>query len=430
MNPIVASRPASTSSKPVAAHVERVVRGGGDEKAWGPDRRAVITKAVFDSVFGIGKLQPLIELEGVENIHIPRFDRPVAYFADGTRRKLPPVARSDAEFLAELQFIAAHVNGTADSRPFSATDSQLDLDLPGGARLTATTSPTERHTSAVIRVHRFVDVTLEDMAGMTPNPDGSYDKGPNRSLTPESVPTLTGLVKASRRIAVAGPPGSGKTTLMRALCNSIDPFEPIATIEKEYELFLDEMGDRHEVVYPMKHRQGQGERLADGTTVGAVTVSSLFEQALRKDVRRIIVGEARSGVEIDAMFQAFQSGVGGMCTIHAESAAGTIGRIALLAVRNPGVNLETAHMQIAHDIDVIIHMDRVIEGDRFRRVVTEIAQVESNGDNKAPTTHPLFVMDPVTHDLVRVGMPHGRLLQQLLAAGVDVEGFLEEGNAA
>lgn len=391
----------------ISAHIDRVVRESGDSTAWTSERRHAISKAVFDSVFGIGRLQPLIEEEGIENIHIIGHDTVIAFYADGRIEAKPPVARSDAELLEELQFIAGHVNGTENSRPFSASDPQLDLDLPGGARMTATAPPIEPRPSATIRVHRFVDVTLASMSAV------------NRTLTPPAVLFLQAAVRASRRIVVAGAPGTGKTTLMRALCNSIDPFEPIVTIEKEYELYLDRMGDRHHLVYAMQHRQGQGERLPDGTTPGEVNVVRLFDQGLRKDTRRFIVGEARTAEEIEAMFQAFQTGVGGMCTIHAESASDTIGRIARLAMRTPGVTRDGAYEEIGQDIDLIVHMDRILEDGRFRRIVTEIAEVQAGEEGKPPVAHAIFRANPATHDLEAVGRPTARLLDRLVAAGLD-----------
>ena len=62
--------------------------------------------------------------------------------------------------------------------------------------------------------------------------------------------------------------GVGKTTMVRALCAEIPPYEAIGTFETEYELHLHEMPDQHPIVHAWEARPGSGERGADGRQAG------------------------------------------------------------------------------------------------------------------------------------------------------------------
>ena len=68
----------------------------------------------------------------------------------------------------------------------------------------------------------------------------------------------------------------------------------------------------------MEARVGSSERDASGRAAGEVTLSDLVVDALRMNVRRIIVGEVR-GPEVVPMLNAMTVGDGSMCTLHARA---------------------------------------------------------------------------------------------------------------
>lgn len=389
-------------------HVEGIVRTVGDSSAWNELTRQAMQKAVLDSLFGLGRLQPLVDEEGVENIDITGYDSVFVNYADGTFKQVEPIAGSDAELLAELQFLASR--GGENGRPFSATNPILDMDLPGGARLAAVAPPISPRPKAVIRIHRFVDITLDDLV---------FKHG---TMTAAMSALLGAAVHAGRSIVVSGHPGAGKTTLVRALSNSIDPLEPIVTIEKERELHLDRMGDRHKIVTALQYRPGQGERAADGSQPGEVTLVQLLEEALRLNAQRIVVGEVRGG-EIDAMFQAMQAGVGSLSTIHADSATNAIERMATLTQRNMNTSDAYAYRQIAQHIDFVVQISKIRQEDgTIRRQVTEIAEIQP-GEESRPIASILFGIDPITREQVPLAMPTPATLALLRNAGLDEKIF-------
>ena len=56
-------------------------RAGSD--AWGPQELDDLARAVFDAVFGLGRLQPLVDDEEIDNVLIFGFDRVVVELAGG-----------------------------------------------------------------------------------------------------------------------------------------------------------------------------------------------------------------------------------------------------------------------------------------------------------------------------------------------------------
>lgn len=405
----------------VAQHVDDMVRQGGPESAWGPDERGAVSRAIFDSQFRLGRIQPLVDLPNVENIDIYGHDQIWVSFADGSMRQVDPIASSDAALIDEIQFLAAR--GGEEGRSFTATSPILDMDLPGGARLAAVHPPILPRPGMVIRIHRFVDITLEDLIEQN-------------TLTEPAADLLRAAIQAGRSIVVAGHPGAGKTTMLRALANVLDPLEKIVTIEKERELYLDRMGDRHKIVKPLQYRPGQGERLPDGTKPGEITLVDCLEEALRLDAQRIFVGEVRGG-EVDAMFQAMQAGVGSFSTIHANNPTKTIERMATLTQRNLGTSDNYAYKQIEQHIDLIVQIKRVVYTDRegnrrVRRIVTDISEVQPGErvDGSRPIAAPLFVTHPRTFVMEPGdGRPQKELEQDLIDHGFDMRHLQRRGEA-
>ena len=195
--------------------------------------RQVLAGAVFDSLFRLGRLQPLLDDPAVENVLITGHDRVVVERADGSLVDADPVADSDEELLDFLSFVA----GRADNpRPFSPSQPSLHLRLEDGSRLAA--AQDTARPSVVIRRHRVRRVTLADLVDW-------------RTVSPVMASFLAAAVKARRSIVVSGGQGDGKTTLVRALCAEIDPWEAIGTFETEHELFLHELPEQHRIVHAL-----------------------------------------------------------------------------------------------------------------------------------------------------------------------------------
>lgn len=345
--------------------------------AWDSHHQRAMANAVFDSLFRLGRLQPMIDDDRVENIVITGFDHVMLEHTDGTKHTGPAVADSDAELIDFLSFLASR--SEVNARGFSSAQPSLHLRLDGGARLAALAWVTPR-PSVVIRRHRLKEETLPGLVG----------KG---LLHPVAASFLAAAVRARKSIVVSGAQGAGKTTLMRALCAEIDPDEPIVTIETEYELHLDELPEQHRYVHPIEARPGSGERGPDGRQVGEYTLHDALYDSFRLNVSRQIIGEVR-GKEIWPMIKAMESGTGSLCTTHATSAVATIDKLITCAMEEgKDVDAQVAARKLASTIDLIVHIDLrdLTSPDgvptRQRRVVEIVAVSRGEMDPGYAVTH-------------------------------------------
>jgi len=359
---------------------EQMVTGGSAISVAQQQRLAT---AIFDSLYGLGRLQPLVDDPDVENIEINGFDNVVLQFSDGRLEYGPPVADSDEELIDFLQFLASR--SQSNERPFSPASPELHLRLDGGSRLAANAWITPR-PAVVIRLHRLRKVTLGDLVAR-----GMFDE--------EMASLLRAAVKARLSIVVSGPQGAGKTTLLRALCAELDPWERLGTLETEYELHLHELPEQHKRITAWEARPGSGERGADGRSAGEITLDQIVYGSFRFNLERFVVGEVR-GKEVLAMFKAMQGGAGSMSTTHADNAHGAIDRLATLAMEaGPHVSEAFAYRQIAEHIDLIVQIN-LEHGDSTdgsppvrERYITEILHVE-RGENSQPATTHVYAPGP------------------------------------
>jgi pilus assembly protein CpaF len=297
-----------------------------------------VAKFVLDALFGLGRLQALIDDPEIENIDVNGCDRVWVTYADGTKASVEPAADSDAE-LAEMLRSAAARFGLSERR-FDVSHPELDLRLPDGSRLSALMSVVQRPVVS-IRRHRFVDLTLDDLVEM-----GGLD------ATLASF--LAAAVRARKNIVVGGAMNSGKTTLIRALASAIPSRERVVTIEQAFELGLDSIPDRHPDLVALEARPANAEG------EGAISMARLVRRALRMNADRVIVGEVL-GDEILPMLNAMSQGrSGSMCTIHADSSLGIFRRLASYAVQAPErLPLESTNVLIAGAVHFTVFVEVV-----------------------------------------------------------------------
>ena len=353
----------------------RLVEGHLD--AWTVAEHDELARAVFDALFGLGRLQPLVDDPRVENIIITGHDTVWLELSDGTRERGPGVAETDQDLVEFLVFLASR--SEVNARPFSPGNPRLHLRLDDGSRLAASAWVTAR-PSVVVRRHGYRRVSLDDLVGLG-------------SLTPLIASFLSAAVKTRRNIVVAGPQGAGKTTLVRALCAEIPPDEPIGTFETEYELHLHEMPDRHPIVHAWEARPGSGERGADGRQAGEFTLSDALYDSFRFALSRQIVGEVR-GPEALVMLKAMESGTGSISTTHAADAQACLRKLVTCAMEvGPHITHDYAARAVAESIHLVVqlHLRTVPAGTgkaRRDRWVSEIIAVTPGEDTKKwATTH-------------------------------------------
>jgi Flp pilus assembly CpaF family ATPase len=316
-----------------------------------------LASAIHAALFGVGRLQPLLEDQQIENVDINGCDRVFIGYADGREVMGEPIAESDEELIELVQVLAAYSG--LSSRPFDTANPQLDLRLPDGSRLSAVMDVTSRPAISIRRA-RMGKVFLADLVG-------------NGTISADAATFLAAATAARKNIMIAGATNAGKTTLLRAIANQIPSTERLITVERALELGLDHFPELHPNVVAFE------ERLPNMEGQGSIAMAELVRRSLRMNPSRVIVGEVL-GDEIVTMLNAMSQGNdGSLSTIHANSSLEVFNRISTYAIQSAErLPVEATHMLIGGAIDFVVFIEKRNEysqGGRLRRFVTSIREV-------------------------------------------------------
>jgi pilus assembly protein CpaF len=196
------------------------------------------------------------------------------------------------------------------------------------------------------------------------------------TLTSQVARFLAAAVTSGLNILVSGGTQAGKTTLLNCLTAAIPSRERVVTAEEVFELKVP-LPD----VVAMQCRQPSLE----GT--GEIKLRRLVKEALRMRPSRIVVGEVRQEESLDLLI-ALNSGLPGMCTIHANSAREAVTKMCTLPLL-AGENVSHAFVvpTVAGCIDVVVHVATDAAG---RRVVREVVAVPGRVEGDVVETADLF----------------------------------------
>lgn len=301
-----------------------------------PEDERQVLATVEAHLWGLGRLQALIDDDSIENIDINGCDEVWVSYGDGTKAKADPVAESDAALVSMIRVAASRFK--AHERRWDANNWTLGLRLPDGSRLTAVMAVCER-PAVSIRRHRYPDETLQSLTAKA-------------MVTPELASFLNAMVRANFNVMVSGDQDAGKTTLLCALAAVIGPTQRIVTIESSFELGLDYQA-RHPNAKALEARPpnigGDGE----------VTMRALMEISRRLHAERVIVGEV-TGPEVVVMLQVMTQGrQGSMATMHSMDSAGVFSRLASYAIQAPErLSAEATNQMVAEAIDFVVHVEQ------------------------------------------------------------------------
>lgn len=338
----------------VAEYDDRALAGGLPQLP----TRAQAVSVVMDAVCGYGPLQRYLDDPQVEEIWI---NSPGEVF----------VARQG---VADLTTTILTADGVRDlvERMLKASGRRVDLSSPFVDAALADGSRLHVVIPDISRRHWLVNIRKFIVAA-----DSLADLVELGTLTAQAAAFLEASVASGLNILVAGGTQSGKTTLLNCLASAIPSRERVVTCEEVFELRLN-LRD----VASMQCRQPSLE----GT--GEVPLRRLIREALRMRPSRIVVGEVRQAESLDLLI-ALNSGLPGMCTVHANSAREAIVKICtlpLLAGENVGSRFVVP--TVAAAIDLVVHL--ALERDGARRV-REIVAVPGRVEGGVVETGDVFV---------------------------------------
>ncbi|CAB1129451.1 T2SP_E domain-containing protein [Candidatus Hydrogenisulfobacillus filiaventi] len=178
---------------------------------------------------------------------------------------------------------------------------------------------------------------------------------------------LMRAVRARLNLCIAGPTGSGKTTVLRALARAAIPRdERVISMEDTPELQLD-----HELPHAvgLVARERMDVQAAQETVV---TLHDLFVNTLRMRPDRIVVGEVRSAEALDTLEAGVTEAGGMLLTIHLRRASALVARLAWI-LRRSGVAIPRDELaeQVAEAIDLVVQIGRPrdAQGVEHRRIL-------------------------------------------------------------
>jgi pilus assembly protein CpaF len=361
---------------------------GGSLPLLQDERRA--EREVVASITGFGPLQPFFDDDTVEEIWI-----------NGPRDVF--VARDGVAEPAGIELTASEVRDLVE-RMLQSTGRRVDLSspfvdasLPDGSRLhVVIPDVTQRHWAVNIRKFAKRIKELQQLVALG-------------SLSREGSEFLRMCVLSGQNILVSGATQSGKTTLLGALLTAARPGERIVTVEETFELSFTARD-----AVAMQCRQPSLE----GT--GEIKLR-LLKEALRMRPSPIVVGEVRQEESLDLLI-ALNSGVPGMCTVHANSAREAVTKMCTLPLL-AGENVSSRFVvpTVAAAVDLVIHV--ALERDGVRRV-REIVAVPGRAEGDVIEIADLFVTRQGQLRRADGFPPHREAFER---AGYDVAALLAQG---
>ena len=347
---------------------------------------AAVTRQVVATLTGFGAIQQYLDDPTVEEIWINAPDS-VFVARDGVSHRVD-IALTEQQVRDLVERMLQSTGRRVDlSTPF------VDASLPDGSRLHVVIPDiTRAHWAVNVRKFRSGMRGLSDLVRLGSLPQLAAD-------------FLDLCVRTGHNILVSGATQSGKTTLLGALLGSAPAHERIVTAEETFELSLSAPD-----WVALQCRQAGLE----GT--GEVTLRRLIKEALRMRPDRLVVGEVREAESLDLLI-ALNSGLPGMCSIHANSAADALAKLATLPLL-AGRNIDSSFVlpTVASSIDLVVHAELGRSG--HRRVI-EIAEPTGRVFGGAVEAHTLFALEGGTLQATgRTPMRRGRYRVSAVTEGV------------
>lgn len=305
------------------------------------DQIALVAQAT-DSLNVYGPLQPYADDESIEEIWLNRPNEIFVSRAGLTERIFLALSADDISLLIER--LLRHSGRRLDrSSPF------VDAALIDGSRLHVIIPDIARdHWSVNIRkfpkqIWRLAQLVDKEV------------------LTLQQARFLSGQIRASKNILVSGATQAGKTTMLCALIAETNPAKRLVTVEETFEIRAVNF-DWVALQTRQANLEGRGE----------VTLRRLVKESLRMRPELLIVGEVREAESLD-MLIALNSGLPGLCTIHANSATEAVQKLCTLPLlAGSNISADFVKATVGACIDIVVHCEMQPDG---KRKVREIAAV-------------------------------------------------------
>ena len=352
---------------------------------------AIAVKRVLDDVAGFGPLQAYLDDPSIEEIWI---NEPGKVF----------VARSGLSELTTTILTGQEVRDLVErmlkssGRRVDLSSPFVDATLPDGSRLHVVIPDITRSEWALnIRKFTVRATNLDDLVTLG-------------TLSPQMADFLVASVIAGLNILVSGGTQAGKTTLLNCLLGAIPARDRVITCEEVFELRV-----------PVRDWVGMQCRQPSLEGTGDVPLRRLITEALRMRPNRLVVGEVRQAESLDLLL-ALNSGLPGMCTLHANSAREAIVKMCTLPLL-AGENVSSRFVvpTVASSVDLVVQLQLDADG---RRRVTEIIGIPGRVEGDVIETADIFTRRGDRVVRAEGFPPH---LERYQRAAIDVAALLQGG---
>lgn len=368
--------------------------------------RAALVETTFRNLAGYGPLGNLLDDDDVWEIMV---NAPDAIFV---RRHRGASGYHDEAFHDDehvVRTLTKLLDDAGSHRKLDPAEGLQDAQLGNGARLHIVHRDVGRGGHLMVNIRKFTGVTFHSL-------DQLVERG---MLGVHVAAFLRAAVRARCSIVFAGPPGSGKTTMLSCCAAEVDPTLRVVTAEEVFEVDVPLAN-----VASMQTRGPRNDR-------PEVDLRRLVAGFLRMSPDVAIVGEVRDREALPLLL-ALSSGVTGYTTIHAASARQALTRlrfICQLASVGSELPLSALNTLISDSVDLVVHCDRAAGGP----IVTEVVAVEDlagGPDATQFTVTDLFARTGRDEPLAWSGQLPARLARRLRGEGRDVRALLCGGDGA
>ena len=292
---------------------------------------------------GYGGLQPFMDDGDIEEIWINRPNELHFFGASGYRKVALDLPASELRSICYR--LLSHSKRRVDRlTPF------VDAAISDGSRLHIVIPEiTQEHWAINIRKFPKANVTLADLRNL-----GTIDELQHRRLKQ--------AMANGESVLIAGATQAGKTTLLSALLRELRDDQRLVSCEDTFEIAIE-----HPDWVAMQTRP------ADLEGSNEISLRDLVKQALRMRPARLAIGEVRGAEALD-MLVALNSGIPGLCTIHANSALAALQKLLTLPLL-AGENITDAFLRptVKGAFQLVAFCHRDDQGNRRVRELLEVS---------------------------------------------------------
>jgi pilus assembly protein CpaF len=362
---------------------------------------AAVGDRAWRNLTGYGPLEPLLADPDVWEIMVNAPDQVFVRRHRGPSGYHDEVFHDDDHVARTLTKVLD--DATVSHRKLDPAAGLQDAQLDDGSRLHIVHGDIARGGHLLVNIRRFTGVRFHTLAELVER----------EMLSADAAAFLRACVDARLSLVIAGPPGSGKTTMLACCAAELDPSLRVVVAEEVFETDIGLPNVAHVQTRPPRADRAE------------VDLRRLVAGFLRMAPDVAIVGEVRDREALPLLLT-LSSGVTGMTTIHAGSARQALTRlrfICQLADTRSELPLSALNTLVAEAVDVVVHCTRAATGLRVRSILC-VEDLAGTAESAHLTTTDVYTRAGRDDPLTWTGNVPVRAAQALRDAGHDIRRLL------